>query len=82
VAPKQVADFYNATLQGDWDGALQRQDKLIRLHKALFLDASPAPAKFALASLALCSEECRLPITECADPVRGLIKDAMREAGV
>jgi 4-hydroxy-tetrahydrodipicolinate synthase len=72
----------NACLGGDWAEAVRLQDRLIALHKALFLDASPSPAKFALASLGLCSEECRLPITECADPVRGLIKDAMREAGV
>jgi 4-hydroxy-tetrahydrodipicolinate synthase len=82
VAPRQMADLMNACLQGAWTEAVRLQDKLIRLHKALFLDASPSPAKFALASLGLCSEECRLPISECADPVRGEIKLAMREAGV
>jgi 4-hydroxy-tetrahydrodipicolinate synthase len=82
VAPKQVADFYNATLQGDWDGALQRQDKLIRLHKALFLDASPSPTKFALAKLGMIREECRLPIAPCADAVKPQILAAMAEAGV
>jgi 4-hydroxy-tetrahydrodipicolinate synthase len=82
VAPRQMADLMNACLQGAWSEAVRLQDKLIALHKALFLDASPAPAKFALASLGLCSEETRLPIAECADIARGPIKDAMREAGV
>ncbi len=49
-------------LAGDWAGALALQDRLIRLHKALFLDASPAPTKYALARLGLCSGETRLPI--------------------
>jgi 4-hydroxy-tetrahydrodipicolinate synthase len=82
VAPRQMADLMEACLSGDFAEAVRLQDRLIRLHKALFLDASPSPAKFALASLGLCSEDCRLPIAECSAPVRGEIKEAMREAGV
>ena len=82
VAPKLVADFYESLMDGDWDGALKQQDKLIGLHKALFLDASPAPTKFALAHLGLCSEESRLPITACSDAVKPQILAAMDAAGV
>jgi 4-hydroxy-tetrahydrodipicolinate synthase len=82
VAPESVAAFYNAALSRDWDTALYLQDRLIRLHKALFLDASPAPTKFAMAHLGLCSDEVRLPIAPCADAVKPVILDAMREAGV
>ena len=82
VAPVQVAKFYEAVLEGDWDGALKMQDKLIRLHKALFLDASPSPTKFALAHLGLCAEDCRLPISPCSDAVKPQILAAMQEAGV
>ena len=82
VAPESVAAFYNAALARDWDTALYLQDRLIRLHKALFLDASPAPTKFAMAQLGLCSDEVRLPIAPCADAVKPAILEAMREAGV
>ena len=82
VAPKLVADFYESLMDGDWDGALKQQDKLIGLHKALFLDASPAPTKFALAHLGLCCEESRLPITACSDAVKPQILAAMDAAGV
>jgi 4-hydroxy-tetrahydrodipicolinate synthase len=82
VAPESVAAFYNAALARDWDTALYLQDRLIRLHKALFLDASPAPTKFAMAHLGLCSDEVRLPIAPCADAVKPLVLEAMREAGV
>jgi 4-hydroxy-tetrahydrodipicolinate synthase len=82
VAPRACAEFYNALLQGDWPGALARQDRLIRLHKALFLDSSPAPTKFALARLGLCADEARLPIAPCAEAVQPAILEAMREAGV
>ncbi len=82
VAPESVAAFYNAALARDWDAALYLQDRLIRLHKALFLDASPAPTKFAMAQLGLCSDEVRLPISPCAEAARPVILEAMREAGV
>jgi 4-hydroxy-tetrahydrodipicolinate synthase len=80
VAPGPCARFYDACLAGDWAGALALQDRLIRLHKALFLDASPAPTKYALARLGLCSDETRLPIAPCADAVKDEILAAMAEA--
>jgi 4-hydroxy-tetrahydrodipicolinate synthase len=82
VAPDACASFYNACMGGDWETARYWQDRLIRLHKALFADASPAPTKFALAHLGLCSDECRLPITPCSEPARVQVLEAMREAGV
>ena len=82
VAPEQCAAFYNDWLSGQWQGALYGQDRLNRLHKALFLDASPSPAKFALAHLGLCAEDVRLPIVPCAAGFRDEIVAAMRDAGV
>jgi 4-hydroxy-tetrahydrodipicolinate synthase len=81
VVPEAFSTFMNACMAGDWTGALHQQDRMIRLHKALFLDASPSPTKFALAHLGLCSEEVRLPVTPCAEAVRPKIIEAMREAG-
>jgi 4-hydroxy-tetrahydrodipicolinate synthase len=82
VAPEACAGFYDAALGGDWELARSWQDRLIRLHKGLFLDASPAPTKFALAHLGLCTDEVRLPIAPCADAVKPAILEAMREAGL
>lgn len=82
VAPDACAAFMNACMQGNWETGLYWQDRLVRLHKALFLDSSPAPTKFAMAELGLCSDEARLPITSCAEAVRPVILEAMREAGL
>ena len=57
-------------------------DRLIGLHRALFFDASPAPTKFAMAKLGVCTEDVRLPITPCADAVRPQVLEAMRAAGL
>ncbi len=82
VAPDGMASLMNACLSGDWSNALYWQDRLIKLHKALFADASPSPTKFALAHLGLCDEAVRLPIAPCSEAARDLVLDAMRTAGV
>ena len=70
-------------LSGDDGSALGYwQDRLARLNDALFLDASPAPTKFALATLGLCTADARLPIAPCTEAVKPAILDAMRDAGV
>ena len=81
VAPEAFAGFMNACMAGDWAAARDKQDQMIRLHKALFLDASPAPTKFALAHLGLCAEDVRLPVTACAEAVRPAVIAALHEAG-
>ena len=82
VAPEQCARFYDDALSGQWPGALVGQDRLVRLHKALFTDASPSPTKFALAHLGLCAEDARLPITPASEASRAEVLAAMQDAGV
>ena len=82
VAPQACAQFYNAAMGGQWPAALAVQDRLVRLHKALFADASPSPTKFALAHLGLCAEDTRLPIVPCSEAARIEVLAAMRDAGL
>ena len=82
VAPEACAVFWNALVAGDYPAAREHQARLIALHRALFLDASPAPTKFALARLGLCADEVRLPLLPCAEAVRPAILDAMRQVGL
>jgi 4-hydroxy-tetrahydrodipicolinate synthase len=82
VAPDACVARYEAAQQGAFDTARSWQDRLVRLDKALFLDNSPAPTKYALAKLGLCTEEVRLPLGPCSDAVKPAIDAALREAGV
>lgn len=83
VAPKACADMQNAMMQGDFGLARKINDTLARLHRALFLEASPAPAKYALSRLGLCTEDVRLPLVPVQSPeVKAEIDAAMKEAGV
>ena len=82
VAPEAMVALYNAVAAGDLTSARSWQDRLIPLHRALFLDSSPSPAKYALARLGLCTEEVRLPLVPTADAVKPAIDAAMAAAGV
>ncbi len=82
VAPELCARQMEAALAGRFDEALTYQDRLIRLHKALFADASPSPAKFALAALGLCQETVRLPLTPCSEAARAQVQAAVAMAGL
>jgi len=82
VAPAEMVALYNATKQGDFEAARQWQDRLIRLHKVLFADASPSPTKYALSRLGQTTDEVRLPIVPCSENVRPLVDEAMTAAGL
>jgi 4-hydroxy-tetrahydrodipicolinate synthase len=83
VAPKLCAELHAATLEGRWDDALGLQDRLYPLHVALFSDASPGPAKYALSRVRPgFSTELRLPLTEPSAESRKIVDAALKHAGL
>ncbi len=82
IAPRLYADFHNAMIAGDFLKARTLNTVLDRLHKDLFLDPSPAPAKYALSLMGKMSADVRLPITPCFDATKTAVKAAMTRAGV
>lgn len=82
VAPRLCAAFQEATLQGDWGRALELQDRLYPLHAALFSDASPGPAKYALHRLRAFPLDLRLPMTPPGDASRRAVDAALEHAGL
>ena len=83
VAPRLCAEFQVATREGRWDEALALQDRLYPLHAALFSDASPGPAKYALSRVRPgFSTELRLPMTEPSATSKALVDSALAHAGL
>ena len=83
VAPRLCADFQKATIERDWDRALELQDRLYPLHAALFSDASPGPAKYALSRVRQgFPTELRLPLTEPSDASKRAVDAALEHAGL
>ena len=82
VAPKLVAQVQEATLAGDFATALELQDKLMPLHKAIFTEPGLVGVKYAMSKLDLCSEEVRSPLTSLSDETKVLVDDGLRFAGL
>ena len=82
VAPKLCAEFQNACLAGDFSTALKYQDRLTPLHRALFLEPSPAPAKFALSLLGHMREDVRMPLMTVGSDTREEVEFSLRYAGL
>ena len=82
AAPKLCAELQNACLVGDYATALDLQDKLMPLHQAIFTEPGLVGAKYAMSQLGLCLDEVRLPLTPLSDSTKGLIRDALRHAGL
>ena len=82
VAPKLCSQMQDAALKGDFAAARAIDQKVSSLHKAMFLEPSPGPAKYACSLLGWCTEEVRLPILAPSDPAKAAIRAAMVEAGL
>ncbi|PKQ13598.1 MAG: 4-hydroxy-tetrahydrodipicolinate synthase [Alphaproteobacteria bacterium HGW-Alphaproteobacteria-1] len=82
VAPKLVAQVQEATLAGDFATALALQDRLMPLHRAIFVEPGLVGVKYAMSRLGLCSEEVRLPLTGLSEPTKALVDHGLRHAGL
>ncbi len=82
VAPRLCAEFQAATLAGNYASALEYQDRLMPLHRAIFLEPGLAGAKYGLSLLGKCREEVRLPLVGLTDGTKAAIKAAMEHAGL
>ena len=82
VAPRLCAEFQAACARGDFAAARDLDDRLMPLHLAMFSDASPAPAKYALAKAGRMSEDVRLPILAASPAARAAVDAALAHAGI
>ena len=83
VAPALFAEMHDAHRAGDRARALEIQDRLFPLHKALFSDASPGPVKYALSRVRPdFPTGLRLPMTPPSEASRRAVDAALEHAGL
>lgn len=82
VAPKLCADLHNFWQKKDWKNFERVRDVLLPLHKDLFIETNPAPAKYCLARLGKIEDELRLPLVSVSAVSRQKLDAAMEHAGV
>jgi 4-hydroxy-tetrahydrodipicolinate synthase len=82
AAPKLCAEMHEAWMRGDMDEALAINDRLMPLHKALFIESNPGPVKYALSLLDKCADIVRLPLVPVGEGTRKAVRTAMVHAGL
>ncbi len=82
VAPRLCAEFQAAMAAGDYAKALDYQDKLMPLHRALFLEPNPAGPKYLASLLGKMQNGLRLPLVEASASVRKELEAAAKHAGI
>ena len=81
IASKLCSEFQEASLSKNNSNLLAKakeiNDKLMPLHKSLFIESSPSPVKYAASLLNLCSDEVRLPLVKVTEETKKIVKSAM-----
>ncbi len=83
VAPRLCSEFQKATLAGDYAKALEYQDRLMPLHKAIFMEPGVCGAKYALHRIRGLNRLVRSPLMSTLEPAtEAAIDAALRHAGL
>ena len=82
VAPRLMHEMCAAALAGNREEATRINQRLLPLHKNLFLESNPIPVKWALREMGLIADGIRLPLTPLSKDYRGPLLVAMQQAGV
>lgn len=83
VAPRLCAEFQAATLAGDYAKALEYQDRLMPLHKAIFMEPGVCGSKYGLYKVRGLNRAVRSPLMSTLEPAtEAAIDAALRHAGI
>jgi 4-hydroxy-tetrahydrodipicolinate synthase len=82
VAPREMAEMWDAVKAGNWDRARALHFKLRVLNQMLFAEPSPAPTKAALSLLDRCSTDVRLPLVSATSKLTDDLRTELRAAGL
>ncbi|MEJ2106176.1 MAG: 4-hydroxy-tetrahydrodipicolinate synthase [Acidiferrobacteraceae bacterium] len=82
VAPGLMHEMCEAALAGDAPRARALNERLMPLHRSLFLESNPIPVKWALHEMGLIGGGIRLPLTPLAEQYHEPVRDALRAVEV
>ena len=82
IAPRLCSEFQAACADGHFDKALALQDRLMPLHKAIFIEPNPTGVKYALSKLGHLENRLRSPLVPIDASTEDAIDAALRHAGL
>ena len=83
IAPKLCSDMqrYSKSKSDNEIKEAERIDQILQpVHKSLFIESNPAPAKYAAKLLGLCDDEIRLPLVKIKKETQEEVKKALSSA--
>ncbi len=81
VAPRLMHEMCVAAREARASQAIAINNRLLGLHKNLFLESNPIPVKWALGRMGRIAEGIRLPLTPLTPPHHETLAASLREAG-
>jgi len=81
VAPRLMSELCRAALAGELANARALNDRLLPLHRRLFVEPNPIPVKWALAQMGKIKNELRLPLVPLSSQFNDTLRSALRGAG-
>jgi 4-hydroxy-tetrahydrodipicolinate synthase len=86
IAPKLCAELQQASMNKNDSNLIGKakklNEKLMPLHKSLFIESNPSPVKYAASLLNMCSDDVRLPLVKVTEKTQNIIKSAMLNANL
>ena len=82
AAPNLMHRMCQAAISGDADTARALNGQLAELHKAMFVESNPIPAKWAVAQQGLIGGGIRLPLVPLSTERHDEVRSALSSAGV
>jgi len=82
IAPKICVAMQAAWQSGEVREAQRINEILAPLNRAIFLETSPSPVKYAASLLGLSTAEVRLPLCEIKEATKSSVRDAMARVGL
>jgi len=82
VAPRLMHEMCVAALKPDPARARELNNRLLGLHRHLFVEANPIPVKWAVCRMKLIKAGIRLPLTPLSENYHEQVRAAMLQAGI
>lgn len=78
VAASKMAKMCDAAFDGEHAICLRIQEQLMPLHRLMFIESNPIPAKWAVHRMGLMNDEIRLPLTRLTSEYHQELEQALR----
>ncbi len=82
IAPKAMSEIFDLALEGNFAKAEEIDNTIKHLHKDLFVESNPVPAKYALYKMGKIEQGIRLPLVWLDKQYHDMIDESLAKANI